>query len=163
MPKAISITINTDDVLKAADLEGFTVSPAEASRWLRENAWAIEEFAHEGLYEFMAEMMHTDFPEDSLRRIDNKIGAALMEALEVHSAARKLTLEGYSIVGDSLGVTRRFRDNLNASAVVDLEVTWKGRPPSAMSLRVEKRGEGYSAEVQRLRGFVSGNGKSRVH
>jgi hypothetical protein len=43
MPKAISITINTADVLKAADLEGFAVSPAEASRWLRENAWAIEE------------------------------------------------------------------------------------------------------------------------
>jgi hypothetical protein len=30
MPKAISITSNADDVLKAAGLEGFAVSPAQA-------------------------------------------------------------------------------------------------------------------------------------
>jgi hypothetical protein len=47
--------------------------------------------------------------------------------------------------------------------VVVLEVTWKGLAPSALSLRVEKRGEGYSVEVQRLRGFVAGKGKNRVH
>jgi hypothetical protein len=148
MPKAISITINTDDVLKAADLGGFTVTQAEASRWLRENAWAIEEHVHHGLYDFMADTMRLDFPEGSLRKVESEIDSAVSRALNSYAAANRLELAGYSFSGEILAIVRRFREDDNATADLILEVGWKRGEPTELGVRIRKDGGRYSAELQ---------------
>jgi hypothetical protein len=143
--------------LRAAlsELDGFTVSQAEASRWLRENAWAIEEHVFRDLYEFMADTMRLDFPEESLRKIEGEIDSAVTEALDFNAAANRLEVSGYSFKGETLGVVRRFREKGSATAELVLNVTWKGGEPMELGIRISKNADRYTAEPENEAGIES--------
>jgi hypothetical protein len=152
MPKSISINVDTDDVIKAAELGGFTVTPAEASRWLRENGWQIEEFFFGGVYAFMAKTMRFEFPEPSLRDIGEKIDSVVDQAVDFYAAEMGLEWVQSCVDEEMLDIVRRFRQNHEAAATVTVEMKWKGRSgPKKLVLHVQKRGEDYSAEIRRPR------------